>query len=672
MPFDRRQFLKTSTQLAAGAIWPGVGLYSQPHPAEPAAFHFADVMQVRPEGWLKLYLQKQAKLAYALPDFSDPFTRQFWQGEERAESWWPWEQKAYWIDGALRCAILLQDSRLMERASAPVRYTLSHVGEGGYLGPAYLRPPARDDSRWPHAVFFRSLFAWYEAGSKDVIERMSRHFLRDDASYSTPLRNVVNVESMLWCYQHSRDHRLLALAEESFSRFLAVAAEYKEGDFTRERLRSGTPINAHGVTYAELSKLPAMLFAATGKKDYLDLALASQARVFAHHMLVDGIPSTTEFFRTTTSVDGHETCDIADFTWTWGYYLHATQDGIWADYMERACFNAGMGAISKDWKSLQYFSSPNQFVAAAGTNQERYKRGNFMMQYAPNPGRRVACCAGNVHRILPNYVLRMWATEPDDTIVACLYGPSRFETTLPLSGAHVTIQQATAYPFEESIEFRIGLSHRANLSLRLRIPAWCKRPRLAVNGVPHPLGTEVRGFVTLRRTFETGDRVRLDLPQETALSFWPDSGVAYERGPMVYSMPIRQEISTLVDAPWSSASFPSTNRIAAAEWRFGIQVQSNGLPSLGSVETFASSDDPWETPPVHLQVSARKIESWAMDTSVDGSPLTPQLPVSPLQDVDTPLEKITLQPLGSTTLRLTVFPQLPANHRVVGSNAADV
>src|SRR5438046_8639109 len=62
----------------------------------------------------------------------------------------------------------------------------------------------------------------------------------------------------------------------------------------------------------------------TGDKEHLRFALAAQQRVFDHHMLIDGIPSTIEDYRGITALDSHETCCIADHTWTWGYLLMAT------------------------------------------------------------------------------------------------------------------------------------------------------------------------------------------------------------------------------------------------------------------------------------------------------------------------------------------------------------
>src|SRR5204863_423554 len=92
---------------------------------------------VKPEGWLGLYLEKQAKgLSLHLPEIARPFTGAFWAGEEDYASWWPWEQKGYWTDGALRCALVTADQELLKVARAPVDYTLSHAFPDGYLGPA--------------------------------------------------------------------------------------------------------------------------------------------------------------------------------------------------------------------------------------------------------------------------------------------------------------------------------------------------------------------------------------------------------------------------------------------------------------------------------------------------------------------------------------------------------
>ena len=50
----------------------------------------------------------------------------------------------------------------------------------------------------------------------------------------------------------------------------------------------------HGCVYAEHIKLPALLYQATGEQRYLEMAVSAQQKLFAHHMLVDGAPSSSE------------------------------------------------------------------------------------------------------------------------------------------------------------------------------------------------------------------------------------------------------------------------------------------------------------------------------------------------------------------------------------------
>src|SRR2546423_11102587 len=79
-----------------------------------AVLHSLPPGAVKPGGWLGLYLEKQAKgLSLHLPEVSWPFTGAYWDGEENYRSWWPWEQRGYWIDGALRCALVTGDQDLL-------------------------------------------------------------------------------------------------------------------------------------------------------------------------------------------------------------------------------------------------------------------------------------------------------------------------------------------------------------------------------------------------------------------------------------------------------------------------------------------------------------------------------------------------------------------------------
>jgi hypothetical protein len=62
-------------------------------------------------------------------------------------------------------------------------------------------------------------------------------------------------------------------------------------------------------------------------------------------------------------------------------------------------------------EGLQYFSYPDQFLATLNSDHNVMIHGSRMMAYQPNPGKKTACWGGNIHRLFPSYVLRMWMSD---------------------------------------------------------------------------------------------------------------------------------------------------------------------------------------------------------------------------------------------------------------------
>jgi hypothetical protein len=346
--------------------------------------------------------------------------------------------------------------------------------------------------------------------------------------------------------------------------------------------------------------------------------------------------------------------------------LMAGGRAVWADRVERACFNAAPGAIKKDWKAIQYFSCPNQFLATLNSDHNVMEHGGRKMAYQPNPGQKTACCCGNVHRIFPNYAIRMWMKAADGGLAAVLYGPSTVSARVGDGGSPVRITQATDYPFRERIEFRIDADGPVAFPLALRVPGWCSSPRLEINGKPVAALHDDKGFIVLRRTFTPGERIALTLPMKLAVTHWPQNGMGIERGPIVYSLPIKEQWTPRIEPTFSTEGFPCWEATPASEWNYGLDLDTEKLESevliKNNLERVTGPiTDPWENPPTTLSVPVRKIEGWELQANPDqpNQKFTPPLPDLSLNRATGEMERVALVPYGTTHLRLTVFPAVP-------------
>ena len=104
----------------------------------------------------------------------------------------------------------------------------------------------------------------------------------------------------------------------------------------------------------------------------------------------------------------------------------------------------------------------------------------------------------------------------------------------------MTVTEETQYPFEETIRFAIELADPTRFPLHVRIPGWCKKATIRINGHPHAEAAGPR-MVKIDRTWRNGDRIELTLPMSIRLSRWVENSVAVERGPLVYALRIEEE-----------------------------------------------------------------------------------------------------------------------------------
>ena len=644
---------------------------------------FADglLSRTRPAGWLAEVCQLQADGLGGHPEaLSYPYDTCLWNGNiprmgEHGQDWWRYEQTAYYTDGLLRLGYATGNAAFIEKGVAGIEYTLGHVSPDGYLGHPSLWDAKNYKLKngydmWPLAVFFRAMKAKYDAAPDERIPAaLQRNFLNYDKKHVLRYRNVINAEGLLWTYAHTGDKRLLDLAEEAWRMREPLPPE-KKNELAPKNCANDDAIHMHGVSYCEEMKVPMLLAAYTGKQEYLDQAVNVERKLVRDHMLPDGCPTSAERTLGNSVHICHETCDAVDYTWSLGYFLEGTGDASYADKIERCVFNAGFGAIGDDFKSLQYFSNVNQFIATSNSDHNPQNYGTTWMQYRPT--HETECCAGNVSRLVPNYISRMWLKDKKGRPVAALYGPSEVDY------GWAKIKEETRYPFDGKISFRFNVKEPTENAFTYRVPGWCSGASVKVNGAA--VAAAVPGsFATIERKFADGDVIELDFPMDVKFEELPprfvvngkdvkcgvkrpaekfanaSQGTVVTRGPLVFAYPIpmertedNEEHANMNGKKSANPDFKSWNLRPAGPFNYALAAHTAEV-----VGDATAGDGFFKNPgAIKLRVRVRRIK-WELDENR----FTPDIPERPKVIGDN-VETIELVPYGATMLRLGVFPDV--------------
>ena len=117
------------------------------------------------------------------------------------------------------------------------------------------------------------------------------------------------------------------------------------------------------------------------------------------------------------------------------------------------------------------------------------------------------------------------------------------EATSDVGGKKVKIRQITDYPWKEKVKIKVDPEKAATFSVALRIPDWCKKAQISVNGKPVNFTQMMKkGYAVIKRNWEPGDKIEMTLPMPVERvyahpSVRHDAGrFAIQRGPIVYCL----------------------------------------------------------------------------------------------------------------------------------------
>lgn len=170
------------------------------------------------------------------------------------------------------------------------------------------------------------------------------------------------------------------------------------------------------------------------------------------------------------------------------------------------------------------------------------------------------CCSGTFPQVAADYRINTYFSD-DDGLYVNLYIPSTLRAKV--HGAPVSLTQSGEYPFNRALKLDVKVSDATEFAIHLRIPAWAEGASVSVNG--KRVESVVAGkFLTIRRTWKSGDRIDMELPMKLrleAIDTQHPQTVALLCGPLV--------LFAIADAPPSvtARQLLSAKKTGAREWK---------------------------------------------------------------------------------------------------------
>lgn len=221
--------------------------------------------------------------------------------------------------------------------------------------------------------------------------------------------------------------------------------------------------------------------------------------------------------------EGPETCNTYNMLRLTEQLFAAEPLAAYADYYERALFNHLLSAINPERPGFVYFTP--------------LRPAHYRVYSVPD--KCFWCCVGTGMENPGRYGEFIFANARDGVFVN-LFIPAEVKVSDDL-----TLRQETNFPYEPRTRLHVKLAKPATFALRVRHPAWVPADQFAVrvNGERVALSSKPSSYAEVKRPWNNGDVVEVDLPMRTTTERLPDGSnwVAILHGPIVLAAPAGTE-----------------------------------------------------------------------------------------------------------------------------------
>jgi hypothetical protein len=609
---------------------------------------------VKPRGWLRKQLELMSDGFIGHLDELSEFLRpegNAWLSPKGEGDKSYWEELPYWLKGFGDLGYLLDDPRIIKQARRWIEPAFASQRADGYFGPRRNLDQSPDVKRgkpdvWPNMVMLNALQSYHEySGDERVLKLMTNYFRWQlsvpEEDFLLPFwqkqRASDNLASVYWLYNRTGEPWLLKLGEKIHRRM---------ADWT-----SGVA-SWHGVNIAQCFRAPAVFYQQAKDPKFLAAAERNLQTVRdLYGQVPGGLFGADENCRPgyDDPRQAAETCAMVEMMLSDEMLLAITGDPKWADRCEEVAFDSLPASMTADLKALRYLTAPNMPLSDRRDKSPGLQNGGAMLLFDPRSHR---CCQHNVSHGWPYFTEHLWMATAGNGLAAVMYAPCELKAKVA-DGAEVSIVETTDYPFGDTIEFALAMSGEAKFPLLLRVPAWCAKPVVSLNGSDLAVSAGRGGYISIERVWKGGDRLTLKLPMRVTVTRWAKNKncASVARGPLAYSLKIGEKIVRV----GGTDKWPAVEIHPTTPWNYGLVLDEKDPAASFEVRQkpgpLPAQPFAWDAAPVELIAKARRIPAWKLDAKGLVGTLGP----SPVKSSE-PVETVTLIPMGCARLRIASFP----------------
>jgi len=641
------QVIRAVREVPAG----GGGLYvSNREPLQPSPLMKLPIGSIIPRGWLRKQLELEAQgMTGRLAEVSHwlKFENSAW-ADPQGKGQNGWEELPYWLKGYGDLGYVLKDEAITKAARKWIDAALNSQDADGWFGPLANKTGLKGKpDLWPHMVMLNVLQSFHEyTGDERVLPFMLKYHQWLNGrppedfgnGYWPKIRFGDNIETAYWLYNRTGEKWLLDLARKIHDHMARWDTDV---------------IDWHNVNIAQGFREPGVFFVQAKDEKFLQAAERNYQKVTGiYGQFPGGGFVGDENCRPGYSDPrgGLETCGWVEFLHSFEMLTKISGNPLWADRCEEIAFNSFPPSMTPDLKGLHYLTCPNQVQLDKNNKSPGVQNGGTMFSYSP--GAVYRCCQHNVSHGWPYYAEELWLATADKGLCASLYAASEVSAKVA-DGTTVTIVEETDYPFSDTISLKLSAPKAVRFPLYLRIPRWCRKPALKLNGQEVAAQAEPLSYLVVDRTWSDGDRVALQLPMSLAVRTWEKNknAVSVDCGPLSFSLKIGEQWKRY----GGTDAWPELEVYPTTPWNYGLV-----LDEKDPAQSFTLARKPGplaeqpftpDAAPLELQAKARKVPGWRQD----GTGLVSKLQASPVKSEE-PVETVTLIPMGCARLRITTFP----------------